>query len=95
MVLLQGASYTVAVLLGARVVLGIAIGLSTVSVPLYISETAPSHLRGGLGCLFQVGVVIGILYIYGIGVAIFEYALFSHVYTTVSCCPRPGRVRDP
>lgn len=78
-------SYIVAVLLGARVVLGIAVGLSTVSVPLYISETAPSHLRGGLGCMFQVGVVIGILYVYAIGIPIYEYRTLALIGTVVPC----------
>lgn len=78
-------SYIAAVLLGARVVLGIAVGLSTVSVPLYISETAPSHLRGGLGCMFQVGVVVGILYVYAIGIPVFEYRTLALIGTIVPC----------
>lgn len=66
-------SYTAYMLLGSRVLAGVGIGLATVSVPLYISETAPTHLRGGLGCLFQLGGVVGLLYVYAVGVVITDY----------------------
>jgi len=43
-----------------RVVGGIAIGLAAVISPMYISETAPAHLRGRMSSLFQLAIVIGI-----------------------------------
>lgn len=43
-----------------RIVGGFAIGLAAVISPMYISEIAPSHLRGRLTSLFQFAIVIGI-----------------------------------
>lgn len=52
---------SVAVLLAARLVVGIAIGLSSVTAPLYISEVAPPQTRGALVALYQWAITIGIL----------------------------------
>ena len=40
---------------------GIAIGLSSVTAPLYISEAAPRNTRGALVSLYQFAITIGIL----------------------------------
>lgn len=45
----------------ARFLGGIAIGVSTVAAPLYISEIAPPERRGRLAGLFQFNIVLGIL----------------------------------
>ncbi|XP_064156527.1 solute carrier family 2, facilitated glucose transporter member 1-like isoform X2 [Anguilla rostrata] len=44
-----------------RFVVGLYSGLSTGFVPMYVGEIAPTALRGALGTLHQLGVVIGIL----------------------------------
>ncbi|XP_026853932.1 solute carrier family 2, facilitated glucose transporter member 1a isoform X1 [Electrophorus electricus] len=44
-----------------RLVVGVYSGLSTGFVPMYIGEIAPTSLRGALGTLHQLGIVIGIL----------------------------------
>lgn len=44
-----------------RLVVGLYSGLSTGFVPMYIGEIAPTSLRGALGTLHQLGIVIGIL----------------------------------
>lgn len=44
-----------------RFIVGIYSGLSTGFVPLYVEEISPTSLRGALGTLHQLGVVIGIL----------------------------------
>jgi len=44
-----------------RLGIGIACGLFTGLVPLYITEVAPVHLRGGLGTFNQLAVTSGIL----------------------------------
>jgi MFS transporter, SP family, galactose:H+ symporter len=49
------------VLLVARLVVGIAIGISSVVSPLYISEVAPADVRGGLVSLYQFAITVGIL----------------------------------
>ncbi|XP_062872230.1 solute carrier family 2, facilitated glucose transporter member 1-like [Trichomycterus rosablanca] len=44
-----------------RLVVGLYSGLSTGFVPMYIGEIAPTSLRGALGTLHQLGIVVGIL----------------------------------
>ena len=51
---------TFPVFLGARFLGGLAIGVCSMVCPVYISECAPAALRGRLGSLFQLGIVIGI-----------------------------------
>jgi sugar porter (SP) family MFS transporter len=48
-------------LLVGRVLVGLGIGLSSALVPLYISEIAPTALRGTLGSLNQLLICVGIL----------------------------------
>jgi sugar porter (SP) family MFS transporter len=52
------------VLLGARFIVGIGIGFSSVVAPLYISEVAPSDVRGALVSLYQFAITVGILAAY-------------------------------
>jgi sugar porter (SP) family MFS transporter len=51
-------------LLFARFIGGLAIGGSSVLGPVYIAELAPAKLRGRLVGLFQINIVIGILFAY-------------------------------
>ena len=51
----------VASLITGRAIIGLGIGLSSALVPLYISEIAPTHLRGTLGSVNQLMICIGIL----------------------------------
>ncbi|XP_077436500.1 solute carrier family 2, facilitated glucose transporter member 1-like isoform X1 [Vanacampus margaritifer] len=44
-----------------RFVVGLYSGLSTGFVPMYVEEISPTSLRGAMGTLHQLGVVIGIL----------------------------------
>lgn len=44
----------------ARILSGIAIGVSSMICPVYIAEIAPPQWRGRLGSLFQLGIVTGI-----------------------------------
>jgi sugar porter (SP) family MFS transporter len=53
-----------AVLIAARFVVGIAIGLCSVTSPLYVSEVAPAKHRGALVSLYQFAITIGILAAY-------------------------------
>jgi SP family sugar:H+ symporter-like MFS transporter len=54
-------SPTVGVLLAARFVLGIAVGCAALVVPLYLSEIAPTEIRGAISSLNQLMIVGGIL----------------------------------
>ncbi|XP_056130954.1 solute carrier family 2, facilitated glucose transporter member 1 isoform X1 [Lampris incognitus] len=44
-----------------RFIVGLYSGLSTGFVPMYVGEISPTALRGALGTLHQLGIVIGIL----------------------------------
>uniref|UniRef100_A0A8C5HKT1 Solute carrier family 2, facilitated glucose transporter member 1-like n=1 Tax=Gouania willdenowi TaxID=441366 RepID=A0A8C5HKT1_GOUWI len=44
-----------------RFVVGLYSGLSTGFVPMYVGEISPTALRGALGTLHQLGIVVGIL----------------------------------
>jgi MFS transporter, SP family, arabinose:H+ symporter len=45
---------------GARILSGVAIGVSSMICPVYIAEIAPPRWRGRMGTLFQLGIVTGI-----------------------------------
>jgi len=63
---------SVTILICARVVLGLAIGLATFTAPLYISEVADQARRGSLISTYQLMITIGIL------AAFVSDALFSY-----------------
>ncbi|XP_061758401.1 solute carrier family 2, facilitated glucose transporter member 1-like [Nerophis ophidion] len=48
-------------LIAGRLTVGVYSGLSTGLVPMYVEEISPTSLRGAMGTLHQLGVVIGIL----------------------------------
>ncbi|KAJ4810086.1 Sugar transport protein 8 [Rhynchospora pubera] len=48
-------------LIAGRILLGIGVGFANQAVPLFLSEIAPFHIRGGLNILFQLNITIGIL----------------------------------
>src|SRR4051812_8900580 len=52
------------VLVGFRFVLGLAVGSAALVVPLYLSEIAPTHIRGAISSLNQMMIVTGILVAY-------------------------------
>jgi sugar porter (SP) family MFS transporter len=52
------------VLIVSRAVLGLAIGLASTNVPVYLSEVAPPHARGWVVSLFQLAVTVGIVVAY-------------------------------
>lgn len=49
------------VLICSRVVLGLAIGISSFTTPAYLSEIAPKKIRGGMISMYQLMITIGIL----------------------------------
>jgi sugar porter (SP) family MFS transporter len=55
---------SVLVLLGGRIVVGLAVGAISLAAPLYIAEIAPTARRGSLICVFQLMITIGILLAY-------------------------------
>jgi SP family arabinose:H+ symporter-like MFS transporter len=55
---------TFAILIPARMIGGIGVGIASVLSPLYISEFAPAKIRGRLVALYQLSIVTGILLSY-------------------------------
>lgn len=48
----------------SRILIGVAIGISSIAVPLYISEISPAKIRGALVSSFQLMITIGIVVSY-------------------------------
>jgi sugar porter (SP) family MFS transporter len=57
---LNVAALNLAMLILGRIMLGVGIGFGNQAVPLYLSEMAPAHLRGGLNMMFQLATTLGI-----------------------------------
>ncbi|KAK9470705.1 general substrate transporter [Dipodascopsis tothii] len=57
----QCAGISISMLFGGRAVAGLAIGMLTMVVPLYMAEISPSEIRGGLVVLQQLNITFGIL----------------------------------
>ena len=55
-----GAAGSATIFIVARIVGGVGIGAASVLAPMYISEIAPAHLRGRLGSLQQMAIVLGL-----------------------------------
>jgi len=62
--LLIGLDSSFAAILAGRLLSGVAVGVVSMAVPVYISETAPASLRGALGAVNQFAVTGGILLVY-------------------------------
>jgi MFS transporter, SP family, galactose:H+ symporter len=60
----SGFAATAMSLLYSRLFLGVAIGVSSFAVPLYIAEISPSKMRGTLVSMFQLLITIGIMVSY-------------------------------
>ena len=59
--LLGATSDSVPMLLVARLMLGVTIGVSVVVVPVFVAESAPARVRGSLLAGYQVATVVGII----------------------------------
>ena len=66
----SAASPTLYVLLAARAVVGVAIGVASMLTPLYLAEMAPKERRGAIVSLNQFCITFGILVSY-----LVDYAL--------------------
>ncbi|MGI4983831.1 MAG: sugar porter family MFS transporter [Janthinobacterium lividum] len=49
------------VLIGGRILLGLAVGIASFTAPLYLSEIAPQSVRGAMISLYQLMITVGIL----------------------------------
>lgn len=61
---LSASVFTISLLIFARFIVGIAIGIASYAAPLYISEISPPRYRGALVSLNQLTISVGILLSY-------------------------------
>jgi MFS family permease len=59
--IIQAAGQNVLMIFVGRFIAGLAIGMLSMVVPLYLSELAPPNIRGGLVSLQQLGITFGIM----------------------------------
>lgn len=79
-------------LLIGRLIVGFASGLTTTTVPMYLSELAPLNLRGTLGVLCSMGVTGGVVVgqifslqeVFGTA-ELWDYALSFYVILVIIC----------
>ncbi|GAB2232637.1 hypothetical protein Droror1_Dr00011679 [Drosera rotundifolia] len=57
--ILNATAQNLAMLIAGRLMLEVGIGFGNQVVPLYLSEMAPAHIRGGLNMMFQLATTIG------------------------------------
>ena len=63
-------SPNVEILVSFRIITGLGVGASSVLVPTYISEIAPTDVRGRLSSMFQLAITFGILLAYFVNFAL-------------------------
>ncbi|KAE9612807.1 hypothetical protein Lal_00027784 [Lupinus albus] len=61
-VIFNAAAQNLAMLIVGRLLLGCGVGFANQAVPVFLSEIAPSRIRGALNILFQLNITIGILF---------------------------------
>ncbi|KAL1936035.1 hypothetical protein VTP01DRAFT_169 [Rhizomucor pusillus] len=64
---MQAGASSVNLLLTGRVFQGVAIGIYSMNIPVYMSELTPAHLRGRAVCLQQLSIVTGLMISFWIG----------------------------
>jgi major inositol transporter-like SP family MFS transporter len=89
----SGLSPNLPLMYTSRVVLGLAVGAASATVPLYLSEMAPAHRRGRMTTINELMIVSGQFLAYGINSLINTLAPSPHVWRvmfTVAVIPAVG-----
>ena len=61
-VIFNGAARDLGMLIVGRILLGCGVGFANQAIPLFLSEIAPTTIRGGLNSLFQLNITVSILF---------------------------------
>ncbi|KIM87653.1 hypothetical protein PILCRDRAFT_815229 [Piloderma croceum F 1598] len=99
--LLMGVSSSVVALLLGRGLVGIGAGLGICVGPIYLSEIAPSKIRGSVGVLTQLAIVLGIMLTQAMGLYLatprqWRFVLFiSSAVSIGQICLTPFIVESP
>lgn len=84
----------VSILIGARLLMGVAIGVSAMITPMYLGEVAPARVRGTIIFMFQLAITLGLLVSFGINLlmaeAISDHNLAWRVMFAVGLIPAVG-----
>jgi sugar porter (SP) family MFS transporter len=83
---LAAAAPTLFVLVVARFVIGLGIGVASTIVPLYIAEIVPVKSRGSMVALFQLAITAGILLAYLVNAAFADDGEWRAVFA-LACVP--------
>jgi len=67
------------ILIGARFLLGIAVGVASFTAPLYLSEISPQSVRGSMISMYQLMITIGIVLAFLSDAWLASYATFNGV----------------
>ncbi len=62
--LIMASATSYAILIGGRVVSGVAAGIASVTAPMYLAEVSPPHYRGRCVAIYQLSMSLGILLAY-------------------------------
>ena len=89
--LLGAVSVSLPMLLAARLLLGLTIGVSVVVVPVYVAESAPAAVRGSLLTAYQLAIVSGLIVGYLTGYLLagthsWRWMLGWPAYPQCCCC---------
>lgn len=57
---LNAVAKTLPILIAGRIILGCGVGFANQAVPVFLSEIAPTRIRGALNIMFQLNITIGI-----------------------------------
>lgn len=73
------------VLILGRLIIGFGAGLGLCVTPVYLNELSPPKIRGRVGVLNQLAVVLGILLTQGVGLLLAASGLWRYVLAISSC----------
>ncbi|MBN7759183.1 sugar porter family MFS transporter [Nitratireductor aquimarinus] len=65
---------SLSLLVFARVLIGLAVGISSMVAPMYAGEATPADRRGGVVALFQLAVTLGILAAYAVPLILLDHS---------------------